>query len=194
MEKLTIKRKEFEIVEQLGDKTCKVTRDGNFYVAKKFEVKSEEYFDYIYSANRMKSALILAPRIILKDKKTGYVLTNFIEGQTVLDYICENEIDEDFLYKKIFSSAHLAKVNGLALDFKPDNWVITDKGLACLKIGFKIYSKNLDFTQTDIRLWFVTKDLVRYAKEKGRNLDATRLKDEYLTNKNLVLMTCKYYM
>ena len=194
MENVTIKRKTFELISPMGENSWKASKDGQFYFIKKFEVKSNEYFDYLYAANRIKSSLVLAPRVILKDKKSGYVVTNFLQGQTVLDYLCENDPSEDdLIYKQIFQQAHLAKMNGLALDFKPENWLITDKGLALCKIWFQIYNKNLDFTQTDIRLWFLTKDLAKYAREHGRHFNVNRLKDEYITNKNIVLTTCKYY-
>lgn len=194
METIIIKRKEFEILEKLGERSYKLTRKGKTYFAKSFEPKSDEYNDYLYSATRLKSSLVLSPRIYLADKKTGYVVSDYIEGQTVLDYLVNNEpSDDDLIYRQIFVATHLARVNGMVLDCKPDSWVIKNNDLYYMAHYFGFYSKASDFTQTDIRLWFITKELVAYAKEKGFEINKSRLKDEFLTNKHIVLVTCKYY-
>lgn len=194
METLIIKRKEFEIIEQINENCYKVSRKGKDYFVKKFEPKSDEYNDYVYAANRIKSALVLAPRIRLTDKKNGYVVSDYITGQTVLEYLCENDpTDDDPIYKNIFITTHLARVNGIVLNCKPNNWIITKNGLVYMKHVFDVYSKDKDFTQTDIKLWFLTRELARFANDRGYVFNVNRLKDEYLTNKRMVLITCKYY-
>lgn len=194
METLLIKRKEFEIVEQLGDRSFKVTRKGKTFFAKKFEPRSEEYNGYIYAANRIKSSLVAAPRTVLADKKTGYIVSDYIEGKTVLEYLLENDpSDDDRIYKDIFLYSHLAKCNRMILNFKPEHWMITDKGLVYMLHEFRQYTRETDFTQTDIALWFITKSFAKYAKEKGCSFDTNRIKDEYITNKHMLMVTCKYY-
>jgi len=81
----------------------------------------------------------------------------------------------------------------MILNFKPENWIIVNGSLRYLRYDFDVYSKDKDFTQTDIRLWFITKELLAHAKECGYEIDKSRLKDEYLTNKHIVLVTCKHY-
>ena len=47
METLIIKRKEFEVLEKLGDRSYKVSRKGKNYFVKKLEPKSDEYYFFI---------------------------------------------------------------------------------------------------------------------------------------------------
>ena len=54
-------------------------------------------------------------------------------------------------------------------------------------------SKEKDLVEKYIRLWFNTKETASFMKENGLSFDSGRIKNEYEVNKQIVLMTCKYY-
>ena len=56
------------------------------------------------------------------------------------------------------------------------------------------YIESNDFTKNQIRLWFLSNELRDYYEKNGILFDKNRLKQEYEVNKEMVLMTCKYYL
>ena len=55
------------------------------------------------------------------------------------------------------------------------------------------YDPRFDFTKGKMREWFMTKELAAFYEKNGVLFDKKRLKDEFSANKEMVLMTCKYY-
>ena len=79
------------------------------------------------------------------------------------------------------------------LDYKPDNFKFVNGKLYYLPFVVSKFINNESFIQKDMLLWFFTKDLIKYCHDKGIDVDQSRLKSDYETNKNIALMTVKYY-
>ncbi len=189
MENIKIKRKEFEVTEIVSKDTFKANYKNKVYLIKKYNPDSVE-FDMLRKL--IKSAVIM-PRVFKLDKKTGYVVFEDIEGTLMSDYILDNDFDEN-IYKQIFQNSYCARTVGLNLDYSLDKWMISDDILYYVGDYCEKYNPNRDFTKWKIREWFFTKELADFYKNKGVLFDKNRIKDEYLANKEMVLMTCKYYV
>ena len=126
------------------------------------------------------------------DKKNGYIVREYIEGISVFHLLAGKDLEKD-IYKFIFSQASLAKTSRIALNFAPDNWIIHDGHLYYTGYQFYDYSEKTDFANSSIRLWFFTKDFVKFAKEKGVEVNVNRLKDDYVINKEIVMIACEFY-
>ena len=109
------------------------------------------------------------------------------------DYILDNDFDEN-IYKQIFQNSYCARTVDLNLDYSLDKWMISDGILYYVGDYCEKYNPNRDFTKWKIREWFFTKELADFYKKNGVLFDKNRIKDEYLANKEMVLMTCKYYV
>ena len=86
------------------------------------------------------------------------------------------------------------KYEGILLDYSPNNFKLIKGKLLYLSCFYKKYEEKQNFVNTQIKLWFYTKELVNYLESKNLPVDHSRLKEEYETNKELVLATIKYYM
>lgn len=189
---IIIKKKSVNILETLGEKSYKVEFKNKVYLLKKFEDKVS-YQDYINRLKYLRNSGILVPKIVLKDKKQYLVLVEFFEGKSPLISLKDGPLDEVF-YKNIFHIAFTSKFEGLNLDFKPDNFLLVKDKLVYLSTSFKKYKEEENFVNTDMRLWFYTKEFSEYLKSKGLEADNSRIKPEYEINKEIVLTTIKYYL
>ena len=81
----------------------------------------------------------------------------------------------------------------MTLDYEPDKWMLVDGKLYYIYPSFIMYSKEKDLADKYIRLWFNTKELANYLAKLGVFYDKSRLKEDFQTNKQIVLTVCKYY-
>ena len=87
----------------------------------------------------------------------------------------------------------MARVVGLNLDYSLDKWMLCGDILFYASDYCEKYESKNDFTKTKIREWFLSTDLANYYEKNGVLFDKNRIKDEFSVNKEMVLMTCKYY-
>ena len=186
------KKKIIEIIEQLGEKSYRVTFKGKTYFMKKFDNRNE-FINYIDCSKYLKNCGVLLPKIYFKDKKQLFVLSEFIEGENPLLYLSKGPLDEVY-YKSIFNIAFRSKIEGINLNFSPENFKLKNGKLVYLNIQFEKYSEDRNFVNHYVKLWFHTKELVEHLKERNLPIECIKLKEEYETNKELVLATIKYYM
>jgi len=190
---IEIKRKEFSVLEKMGEHSFKVERKGNIYFLKKYENKNE-LNDFIEKQRRLKITAIDIPKVILFDKDKLISVVEFIEGDNIFDLLVKEDITDEEIYKRIFLDEWYARREKLHIDLKPENFIYTGKKLVYLPYEYSKYDPNYNFMNTDLRLWFPTKELSKYVKSKGLQFDDKRVGNEYATNKQMALMTVKYYI
>ena len=189
---IEIKRKEFEIIEQLGDRSFKVERKGQLYFMKKFENDSEGFEKFVDAEHRLRVSGITNPKCYLYDKKLRIAIIEYIEGDTCLEALLGGELSESVI-ELLFKTFWYAKTDRLALDYRPENFVFTNGKLYYLPFKVDKYVNNESFIQQDIRLWFFTKDFIEHCHTLGISPDESHLKSDYEINKSIALMTVKYY-
>lgn len=81
----------------------------------------------------------------------------------------------------------------MALDYRPENFKFVNAKLYYIPFKYSKFVNNESFIQNDIRLWFFTKDFIKYCHDKGIDVDQSHLKSDYEVNKSIALMTVKYY-
>lgn len=192
MESIKIKHRLFEIVEQRSETSFIATFKNKKYFINKYEPHTEAGDELSYSVSRIKSSGIKAPKLFIRDRKNGYVVREFIEGQSVMSLIAEKDLDEE-IYRQLFVNAYMAKLNRMTLNYEIDKWILKDGELYYVYPHFIIYDEEKDLLKRYLRLWFNTKELIQFLDKHDLSFDKTRLKDEYTTNKEIVLMTIKHY-
>lgn len=192
MESIKIKHRLFEIVEQRSKTSFIATFKNKKYFINKYEPHTEAGDELSYSVSRIKSSGIKAPKLFIRDRKNGYVVREFIEGQSVMSLIAEKDLDEE-MYRQLFVNAYMAKLNRMTLNYEIDKWILKDGELYYVFPHFIIYDEEKDLLKRYLRLWFNTKELIQFLDKHDLSFDKTRLKDEYTTNKEIVLMTIKHY-
>lgn len=192
MNQIKIKHRLFENVVEMEENVFSATYKGKKYTLLKFEPYTTDGDEICFSCKRIFSAGIKAPKLKWIDKKLGYIVREYVEGESVMDLIMKDNLSEE-IYKQLFLNAYLAKMNGMTLNYEPDKWLFANGVLYYVYPHFIIYNEAKDLVKSYLRLWFITKELLQFASKLGLEFDKTRMKDEYTTNKEIVLMTCKYY-
>ena len=192
MSEIKIKHRVFTFLEERSENSFLATHKDKTYEIFKFDYSTESGDALVYALNRIKNAGIKAPKIFLIDKKQGYAVREYLEGETVMKYISRQDLPEDF-YRQIYLNQYLAKINRMTLNYEIDKWIVVDNTLYYVAPQFIMYNEEKDLVKKYIRLWFNTRELVKYLNAHGLSFDNSRLKDELATNKEIVLMACKYY-
>ena len=192
METIKIKHRIFEKNADISENSFIASHKGKKYQILKFEPKTESGMELAYSVKRISSANISAPKLYLLDKKEGYVVRELLEGETVMRYISRQDLPEK-IYEQLFNNQYIAKTNRMTINYDIDKWIIKNDTLFYMYPHFIEYNEEKDLIKRYIRLWFKTKELVQFLGKNGLSFDKNRLSDEYATNKEIVLMTCKYY-
>ena len=189
---IEIKRKEYEVIEQISDHTYKVERKGQYYLMKKFEDDPAGFEKFVDAEHDLRVSGVTNPKCYLYDKKLRIAILEYVEGETCFDILLKEDLSESII-EQLFKTFWYAKNDRLALDYSPKNFVFSNGKLYYLPFIVGRFTSNEQFVQKDIMLWFFTKDFIKYCHSLGIDVDQSRLKSDYETNKNIALMTVKYY-
>ena len=192
VEEIEIKRKVYQVIEQIGERTFKVERKGSFFFLKKFDNDRDGFDNFVDCEHRLRVSGVTNPKCFIYDKKLRWAVIEYIEGDNCLEMLLKEDLPEEVL-NLMFKTFWYARNDRIALEMKPDNFVYTNGKLYYLPFKYEKFVSNDKFVQHDIRLWFFTKEFVRYCHDKGIDVDQSRLRSDYETNKNIALMTVKYY-
>ena len=192
VEEIEVKRKVFTIVEQLGEHSFKVERKGQFFFLKKFESDSEKFEAFCDAEHRLRVSGIISPKCYLYDKKATIAVLEYVEGESCFKTLQNGELSEQVI-EALFKTFWYAKNDRLGLDYRPDNFVFSNNKLYYMPFKVGKFDNKDTFVQEDTRLWFFTKEFVKYCHDQGIDVDMSHLKSDYETNKNITLMIVKYY-
>ena len=189
---IEIKRKEYEVIEQIGEHSFKVERKGQYYFMKKYEDDPAGFEKFVDAEHDLRVSGVANPKCFIYDKKLRIAVLEYIEGETCFDMLLKEDLPESII-ELLFRTFWYARNDRLALDYSPKNFVFTNGKLYYLPFKCERFTTNEQFVQKDIMLWFFTKDFIKYCHSLGIDVDQSRLKSDYETNKNIALMTVKYY-
>ena len=190
---IEIKRKEFIVLQQMGEHSFKVERKGKIFFLKKYTSK-DEFRKFVDQQGRLKITAIDIPKVYLFDKNQMISVVEFIEGETMLEFLSKKSLEDEEIIKRLFLDEWYMRREKLRIDFHPEYFIYNGKKLVYLPYSFTAIEPNYNFTLKDLKLWFDTKEFKEYAESKGYSLDEKRFSNEYLVNKQMALMTVKYYV
>lgn len=189
---IEIKRKEFEVIEPVGDRSFKVERKGNTYFLKKFEGDKKGFEETIKNQEILRNCGILVPKIYLWDKNSMIFVTDFIEGPTCFETLCKEDFDEA-LIENLFNVYYMCRRSDRVIDFDPAHFIYSDGKLYYLPFKVKEFDVGRDFLVKDLPYWFFTKDFVKLAHARKVEVDEKRLINEFEMNKKMTLLAIKYF-
>ena len=190
---IEIKRKEFEVLEKLGEHSFKVQRKDKIFFLKKYDNK-DAFNRFVEQYRRLKITALDIPKCYLFDKNLLISVVDFIEGDNMFDVLSKEDIKNEDVYKCLFLAEWYMRREKLRIDFSPENFVFNGKKLYYLPYSFGKFEPDYDFNMKDLRLWFATKQLSSYVKSKGIEFDDSRIGNEYAINKQIALLAVKYYI
>ena len=192
VEEIEIKRKVYQVVEQIGERSFKVERKGQFFFLKKFDDDKEGFERFVDCEHRLRVSGVTNPKCFLYDKKLRWAIIEFIDGENCFEILRLAQLPEQIL-ELMFKAFWYARNDRMELDMRPHNFVYANNKLYYMPFIYKKFVSNDNFVQRDIRLWFHTKEFAKYCHELGSAFDQSLIKSDYETNKSIALMTVKYY-
>ena len=192
METVKIKHREFNIVSKQSEDIYILERKGVQYLGTKFTPKTQEAKELTYAVRIISTSGVKAPKVFFIDEKAGFIVNEILEGEKMSNYLSHSDMSED-MYEQLFQNAYLAKISHMTLDYSPEWWLVKENTLYYMRPMFIVYKKEKDLTERYLRLWFNTLELANYLASLGIFYDKSRIKEEYSTNKDIVLKVCKYY-
>ena len=189
---IEIKRKEFEVIEKIGDRSYKVERKGKVYFLKKFENDVKGFQAIIKNQEILRNSGYTMPKVYMWDKNANIFVTDYIDGVNVFDVLCKEDLDEKIL-ECLFMMVYYAKRSRNYIDFDPTNFIFADNKLYYLPFKMVDYDSKRDFLVKDLPYWFFTKDFVKLAHSRQVDVDESRLLNDFEMNKKMTLMAIKYY-
>ena len=125
MEIIRIKHRDFVKENEINGHSFICSYKEKQYFIRKFDYKTNEGKELIYCLKQLKLSGVKVPKLFWVDKKAGYIVTEFIDGELASNYFSKQDFEE-WVYEKLFISASYAKMNKMTLDYSPDKWMIKD--------------------------------------------------------------------
>ena len=192
MNSIIIKRRDFEIIEIIKNNSFKCTYKNKVYFVKKYDLEKSETKSRFNDALKLHRSSVNTAKLLLVDKKQGFLAFEWLDGTLVSDYILDHDFDEN-IYRQIFLNSYMARAMKLNLDYSLNQWMMVGSKLYYVSDFCEDYHPENDFTKKQLRLWFLSKDLNKFYENTGVLFDKNRIKDDFTVNKEMVLMTCKFY-
>ena len=192
VENITVKRKTFEIIAPLGERSFKVKRKDKTYFLKDFQGNKEEFDTFLRTYKRFSNTAINYPKMYVADKHTYRVVLQYVEGEYILDMLINGELEEQF-YEMVFEIDWYARNDKMQLDLRPDQFKFDGKKMYYLPFRYRVFDGKETFSTHYIKYWFYTDELVKYLKDMGLPYDEKRVGNPYQKNKEMALMAVKYY-
>ncbi len=145
------------VLKQIHHEPCSYYQFGN-----KIESETKDY-------ERLKKIGILMPEMYETDLKNERILKEYIDGDTIYNYVLRNEVKQEYLVqiKEMCVQLYAAHTN---IDYFPTNFVVQEDKLYYIDYECNDYMEEWNFENWGIKYWSQTKEFLDYAsKEKFEN-------------------------
>lgn len=105
------------------------------------------------------------PEMIDVDLKNERILKEYINGDTIFEYVARNEVKEDYItqIKNMCRILYAANTN---IDYFPTNFVVQDDKLYYIDYECNDYMEEWNFENWGIKYWSLTKEFLEYINSK----------------------------
>ena len=139
------------VLKQIHHEPCDYYNFGN-----KIEAECRDY-------QRLKDAGIRIPVMLAVDMNAERIVKEYIEGDTVFDYVCRGVSSEPYL-QQVREMAAQAKAHGLNIDYFPTNFVVQNGTLWYIDYECNNYMDEWNFENWGIKYWSRTPEFEEYLK------------------------------
>ena len=193
METIKFKNKDYEIVKKLTNKKLHVKFKNKNFMIVPFDTL--EAFDaYLTNKKTLKKNKVEMAKVLKKDKKALLILEQYIDGESLMDIIASNRLDEACL-KELFRVYRNNRFAQILLSYKPENFVKRKKYFYYVSDYIIPLKDGIAFERgDDILLWLNTNNQKNYITSKGYNyLDRMMLTSDAETKKKIALVCVSYW-
>ena len=176
MEKISVNDRKFKIIKLLGHGkggySYLVTDGNNDYVLKQIHHEPCNYYNFgnkieseINDYKRLKKIGISMPEMIDVDLKNERILKEYINGDTIFEYVARNEVKEDYI-NQIKNMCRILYAANTNIDYFPTNFVVQDDKLYYIDYECNDYMEEWNFENWGIKYWSLTKEFLEYINFK----------------------------
>ena len=122
---IEIKRKEFEVIEKVGERSYKVDRKGKTYFLKKFDNDKKGFEEIIKNQEILRNSGFQIPKVYLWDKNSLIFVTDFIDSDNIFNILKKEDLNDE-IYEQFFLTFWRCKNSKISLDFDPINFKFYD--------------------------------------------------------------------
>lgn len=140
------------VLKQIHHEPCDYYTFGN-----KIEAECRDY-------QRLKDAGIRIPAMLAVDVGSERIVKEYIEGNTVFDYVRDGVSVEPYL-QQVREMAALAKAQGLNIDYFPTNFVVRDGLIWYVDYECNSYMDEWSFDNWGVKYWFRTPEFEEYLRK-----------------------------
>ena len=172
MEQLSVNDKSYEIIKLLGHGkggySYLVTDGIKEYVLKQIHHEPCDYYKFgnkieseINDYRRLKKIGIRMPEMFEVDIENERILKEYIEGDTIFDYVMRDEVKADFVeqMKAMCVSLYAANTN---IDYFPTNIIVQEDLLYYIDYECNDYMEEWNFENWGIKYWSKTEEFLEY--------------------------------
>lgn len=193
METIVAKNKKFVVESVLATHEDHVSYicvySGVHYMVRVYKTGYEEV---LANYKRLKKAGINMAKICYHDDEAHVIVFDHFPEQSVLENLASGDLPEHY-FKALFECYRFAKYAKIALDWKPQNFMLRGSQMFYLPIKVSDLTEDNKLEKTGLRYWFRGAECVSELKRKGLVGDDVTPLPEEVVNKNMVLMAVKYW-
>lgn len=176
MEEISVNDRKFKIIKLLGHGkggySYLATDGNNEYVLKQIHHEPCAYYNFgnkieseINDYKRLKKIGISMPEMIDVDLKNERILKEYINGDTIFEYVARNEVKEDYI-NQIKNMCRILYAANTNIDYFPTNFVVQDDKLYYIDYECNDYMEEWNFENWGIKYWSLTKEFLEYINSK----------------------------
>ncbi len=140
------------VVKQIHHESCDYYSFGN-----KIEAEHRDY-------ERLRAAGIRIPEMISIDSEAEIIVKEYIEGDTIFDYVLDGVSVEPYL-AQVREMASQAKAAGLNIDYFPTNFVVQNGLIWYVDYECNEYMDEWNFENWGIKYWSRTAEFEEYLRQ-----------------------------
>lgn len=106
----------------------------------------------LYAYERLKALGIRIPKLLERNEKENYLIKEFIDGVSAIEYIEKGMLSEEILLK-LFAMSEKLNSDNLNANYKPHNYMIDRMDVVYINYEVIPYSEEYDFRNTGIFYW-----------------------------------------
>lgn len=151
-----------------------VTGGAGSYVLKQIHHEPCGYYQFgdkmqaeLHDYQRLQAAGIRLPKLLAADTEQERVLKEYIDGDTIFDYVRRDAMRPEFL-KQVREMCEKLYPRGLNIDYFPTNFVVMDGLLYYIDYECNEYQEQWDFEHWGIKYWSKTPEFLAYLADHAR--------------------------
>ena len=177
MKQLTVNGKSYEVIKLLGHGKggySYLVRNGETeYVLKQIHHEPCNYYQFgnkleaeLRDYERLSRIGIVMPKLYEVDEKQERILKEYIEGDTIFDYVLRDEMRQEYI-EQIQKMCEILYVENLNIDYFPTNFVVQEEKLYYIDYECNEYMSEWNFENWGVKYWSKTPEFLGYLIAKG---------------------------